>query len=57
MMAFTDPPLTTLRQPIAAMSQAVVHSLLSEISGEAVSRTELLFQSDLVVRESTGRPG
>ena len=57
MMAFTDPPLTTLRQPVGPMSQAVVQSLLRELSGEAVSRTEMLFQSDLVVRGSTGRPG
>ena len=55
MMAFTDPPLTTMRQPIGAMSQAVVHTLLAELSGESVNRTEMLFQSDLVVRRSTGR--
>jgi LacI family transcriptional regulator, repressor for deo operon, udp, cdd, tsx, nupC, and nupG len=55
MMAFTDPPLTTMRQPIGPMSQAVVHTLLSELSGESVSMTEMLFQSDLVVRRSTGR--
>jgi DNA-binding LacI/PurR family transcriptional regulator len=55
MMAFTDPPLTTMRQPIGPISQAVVETLLSELSGESVSRTEMLFQSDLVVRRSTGR--
>ncbi|SDH51872.1 DNA-binding transcriptional regulator, LacI/PurR family [Arthrobacter subterraneus] len=53
LMAFTDPPLTTLRQPVAAMAEAVVQALLTELSGERVSRTEVLFESDLIVRGST----
>src|SRR5690606_8266766 len=33
LMAFTDPPLTTLRQPVDAMSQAAVTSLITEVKG------------------------
>lgn len=54
LVAYTDPPLTTVRQPVAAMSEAAVSALLAEISGERVSRTELLLAPELVVRGSTG---
>ena len=53
-MACTDPPLTTIRQPIEAMGQAVVALLVSEIAGNAVPADELLFEPELVVRGSTG---
>jgi LacI family transcriptional regulator, repressor for deo operon, udp, cdd, tsx, nupC, and nupG len=53
LMAFTDPPLTTLRQPISAMAEAAVQSLLTDLSGGRSSRTEALFESDLIVRGST----
>jgi DNA-binding LacI/PurR family transcriptional regulator len=54
LVAFTDPPLTTVRQPVAAMGHAAVAALLAEIHGSPVSRTELLFRPELVVRASTG---
>lgn len=54
LIAFTDPPLTTVRQPVQAMGKAAVSALLSEISGVRVSRTELLFHPELIVRASTG---
>ncbi|WP_394248555.1 LacI family DNA-binding transcriptional regulator [Arthrobacter pityocampae] len=54
LMAFTDPPLTTLRQDVAAMAAAAVHALVTELDGERATRTEILFQADLVVRGSTG---
>ncbi len=53
LMAFTDPPLTTLRQPVAGMAEAAVQALLTELSGGRSSRTESLFESDLIVRGST----
>ncbi len=53
-MTCTDPPLTTVRQPIEAMGQAVVALLVSEIAGNAVPADELLFEPELVVRGSTG---
>lgn len=54
LIAFTDPPLTTVRQPVAPMGKAAVNALISEISGVRVSRTELLFHPELIVRGSTG---
>ena len=53
-MACTDPPLTTIRQPIEAMGQAVVALLVSEIAGGTVPADELMFEPELVVRGSTG---
>ena len=53
-MTCTDPPGTTIRQPIEAMGQAVVALLVSEIAGNAVPADELLFEPELVVRGSTG---
>lgn len=54
LIAFTNPPLTTIRQPVAAMGQAAVTALMSQIAREPTPRTELLFHPELVVRESTG---
>lgn len=33
LIAFTDPPLTTIRKPVPAMGQAAVRTLLEEIGG------------------------
>ncbi|GAB4048067.1 LacI family DNA-binding transcriptional regulator [Catellatospora paridis] len=52
-MTCTDPPLTTVRQPIEAMGQAAVALLVSEIAGNVVPADELLFETELVVRGST----
>lgn len=54
LMAYTDPPLTTVRQPVERMSHAVVSALIAEIEGYPGPRSELLFQTELVVRGSTG---
>jgi LacI family transcriptional regulator, repressor for deo operon, udp, cdd, tsx, nupC, and nupG len=53
LMNCTDPPLTTVRQPIEAIGQAVVESLTSQIDGIAADTDELLFEPELVVRGST----
>lgn len=52
--AFTDPPLTTLLQPTDLIATAAVRSLLEEIERTPQPRQELLFEAELVVRESTG---
>jgi DNA-binding LacI/PurR family transcriptional regulator len=52
-MTCTDPPLTTVRQPIEAMGQAVVDLLVQQIQGVGVTPEELLFEPELVVRGST----
>lgn len=54
LIAFTDPPLTTVRQPVLAMGHAAVSALVAEISGTPASRTELVFHPELIVRGSTG---
>ncbi|WP_370096564.1 LacI family DNA-binding transcriptional regulator [Streptacidiphilus sp. MAP12-20] len=53
-MTCTDPPLTTIRQPIEAMGRAAVELLVGEIAGARVTHDELLFEPELVVRGSTG---
>jgi DNA-binding LacI/PurR family transcriptional regulator len=54
LMTCTDPPLTTIRQPIEAMGRAAVELLAGEIAGARVTHDELLFEPELVVRGSTG---
>ncbi|HEX2130670.1 MAG TPA: LacI family DNA-binding transcriptional regulator [Actinophytocola sp.] len=52
LMTCTDPPLTTVRQPIEAMGRAAVELLVNQIAGIEVSMEELLFEPELVVRAS-----
>jgi DNA-binding LacI/PurR family transcriptional regulator len=56
LMTFTEPPLTTVRQPVRAMGEAAVRALLDELRGVPIPRGDLLFHPELVVRGSTG-PG
>lgn len=53
-MAYTGPPLTTIRQAIPAMCNAAVRALHDELAGRPVPRQEYLFQPELIVRGSTG---
>jgi LacI family repressor for deo operon, udp, cdd, tsx, nupC, and nupG len=52
-MTCTDPPLTTVRQPIEAMGQSVVDLLVQQMEGVGVPAEELFFEPELVVRGST----
>ncbi|GFJ79690.1 hypothetical protein Phou_038700 [Phytohabitans houttuyneae] len=52
-MTCTDPPLTTVRQPIEAMGQSVVDLLVQQMEGVGVPSEELFFEPELVVRGST----
>jgi DNA-binding LacI/PurR family transcriptional regulator len=52
-MMCTDPPLTTVRQPIEAMGRAAVSILVGRIEGTVSAPEELLFEPELVVRGST----
>ena len=54
LVAFTDPPLTTVRQSVQAMGEAGVRALLDEIAGEPAPRAEYVFRPELVVRGSCG---
>ncbi|WP_250007385.1 LacI family DNA-binding transcriptional regulator [Actinoplanes sp. M2I2] len=53
LMTCTDPPLTTVRQPIEMMGQSAVDLLVNQIEGSGVEPDELLFEPELVVRGST----
>ncbi|MEB8342211.1 LacI family DNA-binding transcriptional regulator [Streptomyces endophyticus] len=55
-MNCTEPPLTTVRQPIEAMGRAAVELLVAQIQGGSVPPGELLFEPELVVRGSTAPP-
>jgi LacI family transcriptional regulator len=52
--AFTSPPLSTIEQPVAAMSAAAIAMLLDRIRGTAPSEPRVkTFQATLVARAST----
>ena len=53
LMNCTDPPLTTVRQPIEPMGRAAIELLVAQIGGQDVPQDELLFEPELVVRGST----
>jgi LacI family transcriptional regulator, repressor for deo operon, udp, cdd, tsx, nupC, and nupG len=52
-MSCTDPPLTTVRQPIDAIGRAAVELLTGQIEGSPVSAEELFFEPEIVARGST----
>jgi DNA-binding LacI/PurR family transcriptional regulator len=52
-MNCTDPPLTTVRQPIEAIGRAAVAMLTAQIEGSPVAAEELFFEPELVARGST----
>ncbi len=49
----TDPPLTTVRQPIEAIGRAAVEMLTGQIEGSSISADELFFEPEIVARGST----
>ena len=53
LMNATDPPLTTVRQPIEPMGRMIIELLVSQIKGAATATDEYLFEPELVVRGST----
>jgi DNA-binding LacI/PurR family transcriptional regulator len=54
LMNCTEPPLTTVRQPIEAMGKMVIELLLRQMTSERAIGDEVLFAPELVVRGSTG---
>ena len=56
LIAFTDPPLTTVRQPVEPMAVAAVRALIDEIHGHPAPHSEYVFRPELVVRSSTAPP-
>ncbi|MGP3971785.1 LacI family DNA-binding transcriptional regulator [Streptomyces sp. 6N223] len=55
-LEFFDPPLTSVRQPIERLAQAVVPVLTRLVQGRPVDAGELLFDPELIVRGSTAPP-
>ncbi|MEL6893173.1 MAG: LacI family DNA-binding transcriptional regulator [Actinomycetota bacterium] len=53
MTAFTNPPLTTLRQPFEVMAQHVADAIVAEIAGVPTFRDSFVFHPQLVTRSST----
>ena len=53
LVAFIDPPLTTVRQPVQAMGVAAVDALVDAINGTPVPPHEYVFRPELVLRGST----
>ena len=54
LIAFTDPPLTTLRQPVRAMASPLCAPSSTRSTGMPTPHSEYLFRPELVVRGSTG---
>ncbi|MFJ2863925.1 LacI family DNA-binding transcriptional regulator [Kitasatospora sp. NPDC087314] len=54
LMEFTDPPLTTVRQPVDRLASEVARGLVGLLSGHQVPVGELMFQPEVVVRGTTG---
>jgi DNA-binding LacI/PurR family transcriptional regulator len=52
-MSCTDPPLTTVRQPIEAIGRAAVEILAGQIEGSTAPADELFFEPEVVARGST----
>ncbi|MFF2751210.1 LacI family DNA-binding transcriptional regulator [Kitasatospora sp. NPDC058048] len=53
--AHSNPPLTTVRQPIQEMAAAVAEALWRQLEGHGGQVRDYLFSPELVARESTGR--
>jgi len=55
--ALTQPPLTTIHQPIQEMGFLAVKTLVSLLSGKSLPVTHQTLPTHLVPRQSTGAPG
>ena len=53
LMRFTDPPLTTVRQPVQEIADQATTLLLAEISGRSSAGREILVSGELIARSST----
>ncbi|WP_216378473.1 LacI family DNA-binding transcriptional regulator [Arcanobacterium phocae] len=56
LLAYTAPPLTTVRKAMLAMGTAVAHTLIDSVEGEETIMGESLFSPELVIRETTAPP-
>jgi LacI family transcriptional regulator len=49
------PPLTTVRQPMAAMGETAVDMLVTQLQGRTVLNPRRELTTELIIRQSTGR--
>jgi LacI family transcriptional regulator len=54
--AYSNPPLTTIRQPLQKMGEIAARTLLSRINDPEKVLSEMLIEPELIVRKSTGKP-
>lgn len=52
--SFTNPPLTTLRQPFEDMAHLIAQAIQAEINDSTAYRDRYVFEPELVVRASSG---
>jgi alanine racemase len=55
LMRFTDPPLTTVHQPVTRIVDHAVDVLFAQIQGQPYDRAERLLTGELIVRGTTAR--
>ncbi len=53
---FLHPPLTSVRQPIAAVGREIVRLLLAELRHEPAEQHGILLNPELIVRQSSNLP-
>lgn len=53
---YANPPLTTLHQPAYEMGMALCEKLHAVINGKDLADPQTIYEPQLVVRQSTGRP-
>ena len=53
LMRFTDPPLTTIRQPVQHIADLASSLLIAQITGQHVEQQEFLVHGELIGRSST----
>jgi LacI family transcriptional regulator, repressor for deo operon, udp, cdd, tsx, nupC, and nupG len=56
LMRFTDPPLTTVHQPVTRIVDYAVDVLLAQIQGHPYDRGERMLPGELIVRATTAPP-
>lgn len=54
LMNCTEPPLTTVRQPIEPMGRTIIELFLRQVASDSATSDEFFFEPELVVRGSTG---
>jgi LacI family transcriptional regulator, galactose operon repressor len=55
MASLLDPPLTTVSQPIYEMGRLGMENILLRIQNPQLDTSEIVFQTRLIIRQSTAR--